>query len=136
MFICEYCEIFKNAYFKENLWTAASETPPAKFFICLFEKGILVNVSQHSEENNCARVSILINVVAGLQLKPIFIQKVVSALVFSWQLSEIFNSNIFKEHCYKKKSIVITNVNQIYIANLIRNFLSSSAKISVFQHNS
>ena len=25
MFFYEYCEIFKNAYFEENLWTAASE---------------------------------------------------------------------------------------------------------------
>ena len=47
-----------------------------------------------------------------MQLKPIFIQKEVPALVFSWQLSEIFNNNFFKErkkallwekkHCYKK----------------------------------
>ena len=48
-----------------------------------------------------------------MQLKPIFIQKEVPALVFSWQLSEIFNNNFFKErkkallwekkHCYKKR---------------------------------
>ena len=47
-----------------------------------------------------------------MQLKRIFIQKEVSALVFSWQLSEIFN-NLFKErkkallwekkYCYKKR---------------------------------
>ena len=43
-----------------------------------------------------------------MQLKPIFIQKVVPALVFYRQLSEIFNNNFFKEkkkHCHKKKSI-------------------------------
>ena len=33
--------------------------------------------------------SFLINIVAGLQLKPIFIQKEIPALVFSRQLSEI-----------------------------------------------
>ena len=48
-----------------------------------------------------------------MQLKPIFIQKEVLALLFSWQLSEIFNDNFFKErkkallwekkHCYKKR---------------------------------
>ena len=48
-----------------------------------------------------------------MQLKPIFIQKEVSALVLSWQLPEIFNNNFFKEkkkhfykkkkHCYKKR---------------------------------
>ena len=25
MFSCEYCEIFKNIYFKEYLWTTASD---------------------------------------------------------------------------------------------------------------
>ena len=57
-----------------------------------------------------------------MQLKPIFIQKEVPALVFSWQLSEFFNNNFFKEtrkHCYEKRSIVIRNVDQISIANLI-----------------
>ena len=24
VFLCEYCEIFKNTYFEEQLWTAAS----------------------------------------------------------------------------------------------------------------
>ena len=38
---------------------------------------------------------LLINVVADLQLKPIFIQKEVLALVFFWQLPEIFNNNFF-----------------------------------------
>ena len=48
-----------------------------------------------------------------MQLKPIFIQKEVPALVFSWQLSEILNNNFFKErkkalfwekkHCHKKR---------------------------------
>ena len=33
-------------------------------------------------------VSFLLNVIAVLQLKPIFIQKEVPALVFSWQFSE------------------------------------------------
>ena len=48
-----------------------------------------------------------------MQLKPIFIQKEVPALVLFWQLPESFNSNLFKErkiallwekkHCYKKR---------------------------------
>ena len=36
-----------------------------------------------------------------MQLKPIFIQKEVLALVFSWQLFEIFNGNFFKEKIKK-----------------------------------
>ena len=57
-----------------------------------------------------------------MQLKPIFIQKEVPALVFSWQLSEILNNNFFKERkkaLYEKRNIVIKNVDQISIANLI-----------------
>ena len=118
MFYCEYWEIFENAYFEENLWTVASESCRAKFFIRLFEEGVLINVSQHPQENTCARASFLINVVAGSQLKPIFIQKEIPVLVFSWQLSESFNNNFFKKHCYKKKSIIKRNVDQISIANL------------------
>ena len=48
-----------------------------------------------------------------MQLKLIFIQKEVPALVFYWQLSEFFNNNLFKErkkalpqekkHYYEKK---------------------------------
>ena len=49
----------------------------------LFEEDVSINVSQHSQENTCARVSFLINIATGLQVKPIFIQKEVPALVFS-----------------------------------------------------
>ena len=45
------------------------------------------------------------------------------ALVFFLQLSEICNNNFFQEDCYKKKNIVIGNVDQISIANLITQFL-------------
>ena len=27
VFSCEFCELFKNTYFVEDLWTAGSETP-------------------------------------------------------------------------------------------------------------
>ena len=38
-----------------------------------------------------------------MQLKPTFFKKGVPALVFSWQLSEIFNNNFFKE---RKKTLL------------------------------
>ena len=44
MFFYEYCEIITNAYFEENLWTAASEQRRVKFFIYLFE-GCKISVS-------------------------------------------------------------------------------------------
>ena len=60
-----------------------------------------------------------------MQLKPIFIRKEVLALACSWQLSEIFSNNFFKEkkkyrykkkkHCYKKQ---IAIANQILITQL------------------
>ena len=53
------------------------------------------------------------------------------ALVFSWQLSEIFNNDVFNT---LKKSIGIRNVDQISIANLLtQRFTLNFAKISVFQ---
>ena len=72
-----------------------------------------------------------------MQLKPIFIQKEVLALVFSWQLSEIFNNNFFKErkkallwekkHCYKKCG------SDIYRKSTYATFFCNFAKISVFE---
>ena len=53
-------KFLKNIYFKENLWTAAPGKCRANFFICLFEQGVLINVSQHLEENTCPRLSFLI----------------------------------------------------------------------------
>ena len=38
-----------------------------------------------------------------MQLKLIFIQKDVLALVFSWHLFETFNNNFLKDLCYKKR---------------------------------
>ena len=52
------------------------------------------------------------------QLKPIFIQNEVPALMFSWQLSEIFNNNFLKEQCCKKKK-TRRIVGQMSIVNLI-----------------
>ena len=41
-----------------------------------------------------------------MQLNPIFIQKEVPALVFSWQLSEIFNNNFLKGIIIRKKALL------------------------------
>ena len=52
-------------------------------------------------------------------------------LVFSWQLSEIFNNDIFNTF---KISIFIRNVDQTSITNLItQRFTLNFSKISVFQ---
>ena len=42
-------------------------------------------------------MSFLINIVAGLQFKSIFTQKDDLAVLFSWQLSELFNLINFKK---------------------------------------
>ena len=59
----------------------------------------MLNVSQHSQENTFTGVSFLINIVVACNLSL----KEVPGLVFSWQLSEIFNNNFFKE---KKKALL------------------------------
>ena len=121
----------------------------------------MLNVSQHLQENTFTGVSFLINISCGMPLKPIFIQKEVPTLVFSWQLSEIFNNNFFKErkkallcekkHCYKKRRSDIyrrSNYATFYVTSPILlyfskdlaqfivttgNFLCNFAKITVFQ---
>ena len=53
-------------------------------------------VSQHSQENIRAnKVTVLINMVEGLQLHSIFIKKEAPVLVFSWQLCQVVNNNNF-----------------------------------------
>ena len=74
---------------------------------------LVLNVSQNLQENAFTGESFLINISCRMQLKPIFIQKEVPTLVFSWQVSEISKKNFFKErkkallwekkHCYKKR---------------------------------
>ena len=68
-------------------------------------------------------MSFLGNIDAAGSLRLIFVQKEAPALLFSWQLSEIFNNNFFKEHCYKEQSIATTNVDHMSIANLIMQLL-------------
>ena len=36
MFSCEFCELFNNIYFVENLWTIGSETPVRRFKTTFF----------------------------------------------------------------------------------------------------
>ena len=35
MFSCEFCEIFKNTFFTEHLWTTASEVKDKRLFTFL-----------------------------------------------------------------------------------------------------
>ena len=69
--------------------------------------------------------------IAGLQLNSIFIQKETPAPVLSWQLSEIFNNDLFnfeKKHYYKKRD-------QIYIPNLMTQLLRQDFCISACDDN-
>ena len=70
--------------------------------------------------------------IAGRQLKPIFIQKETPALVLSLQLFKFLTTTFFNTFFKTlKKSIIIRNVDQISIANLITQLFTF--KISVFQ---
>ena len=78
---CEYCEILKNAYFKENrtaferllLNNVKQNYSSMKIVIQV------LNVSQHSQENTITGVSFLINIVVACNLSL----KEVPGLVFS-----------------------------------------------------
>ena len=89
-----------------------------------------------------------------MQLKPIFIQKEVPALVFSWQLSEIFKNNFFKErkkallwkekHSYKKRGSDIyrksnyavfygTSPRYLYFSKKLAQFIVTTGYIKFYQ---
>ena len=83
-FLCEYCEIFNNVSLEENLWTDVETNFSSIYFSSIYCKiSVLINVSQHSQENTCARASPLINIVAGLQF-GLFSLKYATALLFFW----------------------------------------------------
>ena len=65
MFSCEFCELFKNTCFVEDLQTAGFETPGRSSHPEVFcEKGVL-KIWENSQEDTCARVSFLIKLQAG-----------------------------------------------------------------------
>ena len=61
----------------------------------VFYKKVLLEISQNSQENTCARVSFLINLQAWACN---FIRKETLVQVFSSQVSEIFKNIFFTEH--------------------------------------
>ena len=71
-----------------------------------------------------------------MQRKPIFIQNEVPALVFPWQLSEIFNNNFFQErkkHCYKKRgSDIYRKSNYVTFFVSLPRFLYFSQELAQF----
>ena len=98
-----------------NLRTAASEKCQVKFFIGLFEDckiGVLINVSRRSQENVCTRVLFLINRVANQQLKPVFIQKELPALL---SYPKFLTTTFLILNKLWEKSIVIWNANETSI---------------------
>ena len=74
VFFCEHWEILKMPILKKICERLLLNNVKPKYFICLFEGKVLINVSQHSQENTCARVSFLIIIVAGLECRSIFIR--------------------------------------------------------------
>ena len=80
VFFCEYCEIFKKAYFEENLRTAASEYCKA----CIHEDCKIGGKCFSTFAGKHLHRSVLFNKYScTMQLKYIFIQKEVPARVFS-----------------------------------------------------
>ena len=91
------------------------------------------------------RSALFIKYSCSRQLKPIFIQIDVLALVFSWQLSEIFNNfflkSIFKrkkKHCYEKRGTDIYHKSNYAIFTSPRflyfsTFLSDNGLVSLVE---
>ena len=76
----------------------------------------------------------LINVVAGLQGKSIFIQKEAAVLVFSWQYLEFLKTTFLTLTKLWKNALLRGYVDQVSITNLVKQrFVLNFAMISVFQ---
>ena len=79
-------------------------------------------------------MSFLINVVAGLQGKSIFIQQEAAVLVFSWQYLKFLKTTFLTLNKLWKNALLRGYVDQLSIANLVKQrFVLNFAMISVFQ---
>ena len=115
---CEYLEIFKNGYFKQNLWTMLVNNVEPFFNPFIWRRCSYKCFSTLAGKHLCQNFRFNKCICRSATWAYLY-SKEVTALVFSWQLSEIFNNNFVKEYCYKSKSIVIRNMDQISTANLI-----------------
>ena len=84
----------------------------------------VLNVSQHSQENTSTGVSFLTKIVVACNLSLSLFKKRFQHWCFPDSYLKFLTPFLKREkrHCYKKRSIVIRNVNQISIANLITPF--------------
>ena len=90
MFSCEFCELFKNTCFAEDLQTAGFETPGRSSRPSV--KKVFLEISENSQENTWARVSFLIKFQAGACK---FIKKETLAQVSSCESCKIFQNTLF-----------------------------------------
>ena len=142
MFSWEFCEIFKNTYFEEHLWTAASglcelnslfwvEIVKNIFLLLTSEavarrcsvKKVLLEISQNSQENTCARVSFLIK----LQASCNFIKKETLAQVFSSEFCEI-SKNTFS---YRAPLVAASVLSEILPSKFLVLLIKCSASVGV-----
>ena len=83
---------------------------------------LVLNVSQHLQENTLTGVSFLINIVVAGNLSLSLFKKRTQHCCFPDSYLKLLTTTFLKrekKHCYEKRSIVIRNVDQISIANLI-----------------
>ena len=93
----------------------------------------VLNISQHSQENTFTGVSFLINIVAACNLSLCLFKKRFQHWCFPDSYLNFLTTTFLKrekKHCYKKKSIVIRNVDHMPIANL--NFYVTSPRFLYF----
>ena len=81
----------------------------------------MLNISQHSQENTFTGVPFLINIVATCNSSLSLFKKRFRHWCFPGSYLNFLTRTFLKrekKHCYKKKNIVIRNVDHISIANL------------------
>ena len=113
---------------KQN-WTASTEAVVRR---CSMKK-VLLEISQTSPENTCARVSFLIN----LQATGNFIKKETLAQVFSCKFSEISKNTFFTEHLWlvllDQKTLIPASVK--YQADMTK-MTPFQVSLTIFQNTS
>ena len=111
MFFGEYYEIFKKAYFEENLWTLLLNNVKRNYPSMKIVK-LVLNVSQHSQENTFTGVSFLINIVVACNLSLSLFKKRFRHWCFPDSYLKFLTTTFLKrekKHCHEKRSIVIRN---------------------------
>ena len=86
LFSCEFCEISKNTFFTEHLWTSASISESIKVFLCL---SIYFKLSKLITFNSSLETNIFLNTIIFIKYHHLYSS-----------CNASFNNSLFLIFCY------------------------------------